>query len=157
KLVLASNGWVSSAVSYRARAYHLNELTADDYASLIRHFLGEDRAAALDFARIHRFAPALNTHPPESACAQPAGHDGLDTEGFIDYLRSQHLVSNVHLGEVQKVELRDLHGVAEVIEALEGNVVLPLENDELAQELGLKPKRGVLLLGPPGTGKTTVG
>src|SRR5262249_14463871 len=137
------------------RVYQLDELTADDYAFLIRHFLGPDRAGGLDFARIHRFAPALNIHQLKSAATQLARRDDLDTEAFIDYLRSQHLVSNVDLGEVQKVDLRDLHGVADVIEALEGNVVLPLENDELAQELGLKPKRGVLLLGPPGTGKTT--
>src|SRR6185295_9430975 len=32
-----------------------------------------------------------------------------------------------------------------------------LENDELATELNLRPKRGVLLVGPPGTGKTTIG
>src|SRR4029077_10138393 len=31
------------------------------------------------------------------------------------------------------------------------------KNPQLAPELTLKPKRGVLLLGPPGTGKTTVG
>jgi transitional endoplasmic reticulum ATPase len=58
---------------------------------------------------------------------------------------------------VQQVDLRDLKGIDEVVRSLETNVILPLENDELATELGLKPKRGVLLLGPPGTGKTTVG
>jgi ATP-dependent 26S proteasome regulatory subunit len=67
------------------------------------------------------------------------------------------LASNVDLSEVQPVSLRDLQGVDSVIESLEANIVLPLENDELATEFGLKPKRGVLLAGPPGTGKTTVG
>jgi ATP-dependent 26S proteasome regulatory subunit len=44
-----------------------------------------------------------------------------------------------------------------VLRSLGRNIVLPLENDELASELGLRAKRGVLLYGPPGTGKTTIG
>lgn len=63
----------------------------------------------------------------------------------------------MELSEVATVTLRDLHGVDDIIRSLEANIVLPLENDELAQELDLRPKRGVLLAGPPGTGKTTVG
>jgi ATP-dependent 26S proteasome regulatory subunit len=63
----------------------------------------------------------------------------------------------VALGEVADVDLKELEGVDDVIRSLEANVALPLENDELASELALKPKRGVLLVGPPGTGKTTVG
>src|SRR5205807_9012232 len=81
----------------------------------------------------------------------------LDTDRFIDYLRSQWLVSNVNLGEVQAVDLNDLQGVDAVLRSLEANIILPLENDALATELNLKPKRGVLLAGPPGTGKTTAG
>ena len=93
----------------------------------------------------------------KGACAfvTPAGR--ADTERLIDYLRSQRMASNVDLGEVQAVELRDLKGVDDVIRALEANIIVPLENDALAAELDLKPKRGVLLAGPPGTGKTTVG
>ncbi len=67
------------------------------------------------------------------------------------------LASNVELGEVTEVDLHDLQGVDDVIRALEANIVIPLENGELARELELQPKRGVLLAGPPGTGKTTVG
>jgi ATP-dependent 26S proteasome regulatory subunit len=81
----------------------------------------------------------------------------LHTEQFIDYLRSQQLSSNVALSEVQDVTFGELKGVDDVLQSLEANIAVPLENDQLATELRLKPKRGVLLVGPPGTGKTTVG
>ena len=84
-------------------------------------------------------------------------HPSLTTDVFIDYLRSQKLASNVDLEEVQAVDLRDLKGVDDVLRHLETNIVLPLENDALANEFKLRSKRGVLLYGPPGTGKTTVG
>lgn len=67
------------------------------------------------------------------------------------------MASNVDLGEVEQVELRSLHGFDDVIECLEANIIVPLEQDSLATEFGIKPKRGVLLAGPPGTGKTTIG
>jgi SpoVK/Ycf46/Vps4 family AAA+-type ATPase len=72
-------------------------------------------------------------------------------------LRSRQLSSNVDLGEVQAVDLADLKGLDQILQSLEVNLILPLEQDQLAQELNLKPKRGVLLAGPPGTGKTTIG
>src|SRR5580704_3053682 len=50
-----------------------------------------------------------------------------------------------------------LKGVDDIIEALETKIALPFENREWAARLNLKPKRGVLLAGPPGTGKTTIG
>jgi ATP-dependent 26S proteasome regulatory subunit len=82
---------------------------------------------------------------------------GLDTDRFIEYLRSQRLSSNVDLSEVAAVELSALEGVDDVVRSLETYVALPLENDSLSETLGLRAKRGVLLYGPPGSGKTTVG
>ncbi|MFO0845069.1 MAG: ATP-binding protein [Gemmataceae bacterium] len=156
KLFVTNSYWTSAALSQCGRVYRLEEMTPDDYADLIGRFLS-GRDGQIDAARVHRFAPALNLYQMKSACEALAGEGDLDADGFINYLRDHHLVSNVDLGEVRQVDLRDLKGIDEVIEALEGHVALPLENDELATELGLKPKRGVLLLGPPGTGKTTVG
>lgn len=53
--------------------------------------------------------------------------------------------------------LSDLKGMDDIVQSLETHVAVPLENDELASALQLRAKRGVLLAGPPGTGKTTVG
>jgi SpoVK/Ycf46/Vps4 family AAA+-type ATPase len=86
-----------------------------------------------------------------------ARNPAATTEEFIAYLREHNLASNVEVSQVAAVDWKDLKGVDDVIHALEAKIALPLENDALAAELRLKPKRGVLLAGPPGTGKTTIG
>src|SRR6187399_424600 len=78
----------------------------------------------------------------------------------------------VHIGPDTVVELRaeftakvagerradvtydDLGGMKDTIDALREMVELPLRHPELFQRLGVDPPKGVLLHGPPGTGKT---
>lgn len=155
KLVVSTT--TSEAFRCRGYPYGMGEFKAADYRHLCRAYLDAVTADQLDYAKIHRFAPKLNAHQLRMACGWMGQSQGFDTDQFIDYLRSQFLASNVHLSEVRQVTLCDLKGLDDLIESLEANIVVPLENDALATELGLRPKRGVLLVGPPGTGKTTVG
>jgi transitional endoplasmic reticulum ATPase len=131
--------------------------TIDDYAALCSAYLSEAQMRRIDLRKVFRFAPRLDARQLRNTCVALRERTDVDTEILIAYLREHHMASNVDLEEVQAVELRDLKGIDEVIEALEANVILPLENGELSEELNLKPKRGVLLAGPPGTGKTTIG
>ena len=48
----------------------------------------------------------------------------------------------------------DIGGMADTIDQLREMVELPLRYPELFQRLGVEPPKGVLLHGPPGTGKT---
>lgn len=155
-LVLAGRQFSSQSLWFRAARATLTELEPVDYAQLCTTYLGAERAAPLDFARIHRFARRLSARQLRRACDALAERR-VDTDGFVEHLRAQELVSNVDLGEVEAVSLTDLKGVDDVVRALEANVVLPLERPELATAYNLRAKRGVLLAGPPGTGKTTIG
>ena len=143
-------------VECRAYSWNIAPFSAADYECVCRAHLAQ-AADRLDYGKIHRFAPGLNAYQLKAACIWLGQDEGLDTERFTEYLRSQNMASNVELEEVPPVDWNDLKGVAEVIEALEAKIALPFENDALAAELGLKPKRDVLLAGPPGTGKTTIG
>jgi transitional endoplasmic reticulum ATPase len=156
-LVLLSEGMPIPGVTGRTPRVGIPEFTIDDYAALCTHYLGAEKARALDVKKVHRFAPKLNARQLRDTCVALRDKPSLDTEILIAYLREHHMASNVDLAEVQAVNFKDLKGLDDVLEMLEANVVLPLENAELSEELNLKPKRGVLLAGPPGTGKTTIG
>jgi transitional endoplasmic reticulum ATPase len=157
RLVFTSDGSAPGPVANRCYYHGIKKLTADDYAHLCAHWLPKKTAERLDFQKIFRFAPNLNAHQLRSVSQEIGPYPSANTEGFIDYLRARRMASNVDLTEVQAVDLRSLKGLDDLIESLEANVVLPFENDKLANELNIKPKRGVLIIGPPGTGKTTVG
>lgn len=156
KLFVGTGGRLPGSLRARSFTFGIGDFTPEDYRHLCRVFL-DDGEFDLDFAKVHRFAPKLNAHQLKLACAWCRRMEMLNTEDFIEYLRVQQLTSNVALGEVAEVDLNELKGVDDVLQSLEANIVVPLENDELASELNLKSKRGVLLVGPPGTGKTTVG
>ena len=154
KLVFGTKEQLAEAADQRSYSFGIEKFKPEDYAALVETFRGAP-AAQLDFDKVFRFAPKLNAHQLKAACQWL--QEELTTDVFIEYLRSQRLASNVDLGEVQQVDLKDLKGVDDVLRSLEINIVLPLQNDELANRFRLRSKRGVLLYGPPGTGKTTVG
>ena len=157
KLILTAEQMPVVGVHERWPMVGIPDFTSSDYAAICSNHFSDAQLRQLDFAKIHRFAPKLNARQLRNTCLALAGETGMTTDRFIDYLREHHMASNVDIAEVQAVELRDLKGVDDVLEALEANVIMPLENADVAEELGLKPKRGVLLAGPPGTGKTTIG
>ncbi len=156
KLIFGTKSQLAEAADQRSYSFGIEKFKAEDYAALVETFRGGP-TRQLDFDKIFRFAPKLNGHQLKAACQWLVNYDELTTDLFIEYLRSQRLASNVDLGEVQEVDLKDLKGVDDVLRSLEINIVLPLQNDELANRFRLRSKRGVLLYGPPGTGKTTVG
>jgi predicted AAA+ superfamily ATPase len=155
-LLLATAGQLPPSLAQRCTSVEIDEFEPDDYSHFLAAFLGE-AAGQVDAERLHRFAPGLNAHQLRAACTRLLRRGSVDTDTLIEFLQSQQLFSNVHLEEVEPVDFADLKGIDDVIERLEAGVIIPLENEALSGELGLRPKRGVLLLGPPGTGKTSIG
>jgi transitional endoplasmic reticulum ATPase len=157
KKLLFAGDYAPAALEQNGFVAHIPPFGPADYEFFNRTYLGPERSARLDYDKVFRFASHLNAYHLKTIAALLRGRPDLDTDSYIDFLESFHLTSNVDLQEVQPVTLRDLKGVGGVLRDLETHVILPLENDELAAELQLRPTRGVLLVGPPGTGKTTVG
>jgi len=128
-----------------------------------RYFLTEVAGAQLDESQvtaIFRFAPHLTEESLLRLGSWINGHDPISAPTIpqmLAYISDESFRSNTVLSEVANVRLEDLRGVDDVVRALERDVVLAFDDNEFVREVGLTPKRGVLLHGPPGSGKTTVG
>ena len=155
KFLFALRGQAPRPIHARAHYEGFKRFEPSDFQFFFDLFL--DDTSALDVSKIHRFAPKLNAHQIRLACVESRRKGTPTTDSMIDFLRSSHMISNVDVGEVQDVDFDTLRGVDDIVDALEANIILPLEDDALATELKVKPKRGVLIAGPPGTGKTTIG
>ena len=63
-------------------------------------------------------------------------------------------VSSMKLDKAPKETYADIGGLEKQIQEIKEAVELPLTHPELYEEMGIKPPKGVILYGEPGTGKT---
>jgi proteasome regulatory subunit len=79
-----------------------------------------------------------------------------DTLSVIDILSDSWdpLVSGTEVIDSTSVEYSSIGGLDAQIQELREAIELPFENPEAFEEFGIDPPKGVLLTGPPGTGKT---
>ena len=79
-----------------------------------------------------------------------------DTLAIIEVLSDgwDPLVSTSEIIEKPKTTFSDIGGMEEEILSIKQAIELPLTKPEAFEQMGLIPPKGVLLTGPPGTGKT---
>ena len=83
----------------------------------------------------------------------------VNTKGFGEFQKEQKLQEQMkELGEKyltkSTIQFKDLGGMNEVIKQLREMIEWPLKYKNIFGYLGVKPPRGILISGPPGTGKT---
>jgi SpoVK/Ycf46/Vps4 family AAA+-type ATPase len=161
KTIVVSRSGETSHPVIQAQAVPVSmpEFTPDDYAAVLAHWLGGDNTARLDIERMFRHARKLTGYQLENVCRilRRSGDAAPTTDQMIECIDTHLMASNLDLAEVEAISFEHLKGAEALIEQLEILVLLPSRDPELAKELGLKSKRGVLLHGAPGTGKTSIG
>ena len=104
KLIVGTDG--NAPDSYQNRRYYcgMRGFSAADYRQICAHWMG-DASTSINFEKVHRFAPKLNGHQLRTASIWLRDVDAVDSDKFVEYLRSQRLASNVNLDEVVEVDL----------------------------------------------------
>ena len=138
--------WESARVYLLEAARAMVELSKDAKSEDLRQARRDTAAKLLELAKDcqnptprQRAAASAN---PKSAIRNPQSADG------------EASASDWIVREKPKLKFDDIAGLDDVKEDIRLKMLYPFEHPELAQKFAIQPGGGVLLFGPPGTGKT---
>jgi transitional endoplasmic reticulum ATPase len=125
-------------------------------AEMTHGFVGADLAALTKEAAmkaIRRYLPNLDLSKPFPL--ELLDNIKVTSEDFLSALKeiTPSAMREVYF-QKPNVKLEDIGGLDEVKRELEEAIILPIKRKDIYERMGIEPVKGVLLVGPPGTGKT---
>jgi len=127
-------------------------------ASITHGFVGADLSALAKEAAmivLRRILPNINLDEDEQIPPEVLEKLQLKMDDFKQALKTvRPSAMREVLIEVPNVKWTDVGGLEDVKQELIEAVEWPLKNQQAFRQLGIRPPRGVLLYGAPGTGKT---
>jgi transitional endoplasmic reticulum ATPase len=133
------------------------EVNLDELARRTYGFVGADLAALTREAAmeaVRRIMPRIN---PDEDTIPPEVLDALSVQraDFENALkRVQPSAMREVMVEAPQIRWSDIGGLDAAMEKLREGIELPLKHPEAFRRIGIRPARGFLLYGAPGTGKT---
>lgn len=134
-----------------------DDVNMDELADITHGFVGADLAALSRESAMN----ALRRILPELDLEEQTIPQEVLEKLFVsnnDFMEALKSISPSALREVfievPNIRWKDIGGLEELKETLKEAVEWPLTNSEDFRRIGIQPSKGILLFGPPGTGKT---
>ncbi|MEM3305271.1 MAG: CDC48 family AAA ATPase [Saccharolobus sp.] len=134
-----------------------NDVDLEKLADITHGYTGADLAALVREAAMNalrRYLPKIDLNqdkiPPEILESMEVKAEDF-TNAFKEIVPSG--LREIYI-EVPEVRWSDIGGLEDIKEELKEVIEYPLKYPELYQNSGIEPPKGILLFGPPGTGKT---